>query len=424
MSGHGIDRRGLFAGGAGLAVLAAAGTGRMASSATPVATTMMSARDFGAVGNGVADDTEALQRVFEAALAGRQAALVVIPPGRYRVTRTIGVTSGTSPEGNVTQRAGILAQGALLISEIRGGAPVIKIESRAVIRYFLIEGLQIKGSGQDGHGLHIECQTRGTYFYNFCLRDLIVEGCGGDGCNLTGNIFEGQIFNSYFRDNKGNGATFSHGEQNTVLSAVHCFGCVFGGNGVNGVKMVNGAQDVSFHGCYFLLNKYYGLSARSGCTLLSNCGFENNHMHAKNFASGGAGIDLMVFGTLIGCTGYSIYRQTHLIRAFVTNRLVMIGCTGEGDGDADQARLATLHGKSEASVTLVGCYGGVDRQGKLSALEFGAVGGSAHFGSQWDSSGLAWLGDHCLWVDGKGQLRIKRGAPRRDDDGSIVGASS
>ncbi len=422
MSPRGIDRRGLFAGGAGLAILAAAGTAHVASSAAPPGT-MISARDFGAIGDGVADDTDALQRVFEATLAGRQAAMVVIPPGRYRVTRTIDVTSAERPEGNVTQRAGILAQGARLISEIRNGDPVIRIESRAVIRYFLIEGLQIRGSGDDGHGLFITCQTGGTYFYNFCLRDLIIEGCGGDGCNLLGNVFEGQIFNSYFRDNKGNGATFSHGKQNTVLSAIHCFGCVFGANGAHGANMVNGAQDVSFHGCYFLLNKFYGLSAKSGCTLLSNCGFENNHMRAKDFAGGGAGIDLMVFGTLIGCTGYSIYRQTHLIRAFVVNRLVMIGCTGEGDGAADGARLADLRGKADASVTVVGCYGGIDRQEKLSVLELGAAGGTARFGSRWDSSGLAWLGDHCLWVDGRGRLRMKRGAPRSDDDGSIVGVS-
>jgi hypothetical protein len=422
MTGHGIGRRGLFAGGAGVAVLAAAGASHVASSAVPPGT-MASARDFGAIGDGVADDTDALQRVFEAALAGRQATMVVIPPGRYRVTRTIEVTSKGKPDGNITQRAGILAQGAQLVSEIRRGNPVIKIESQAVIRYFLIEGLQIRGSGEDGHGLFINCQFAGTYFYNFCLRDLIIEGCGGDGCHLAGNIFEGQIFNSYFRDNKGSGATFSHGAQNTVLSAVHCFGCVFGANGAHGAQLINRTQDVSFYGCYFLLNKLYGLSARTGCTLLSNCGFENNHMRAKDFARGGAGIDLMVFGTLIGCTGYSIYRQTHLIRAYVTNRLVMIGCTGEGDNAAEGARLAALKGKADASITLIGCYGGIDRQDKLPVLEFGAAGGSAHFGSQWDSSNLAWLGDHCLWVDDKGRLRMKRGAPRSDDDGSIVGVS-
>lgn len=415
-----MDRRSLFAGGAGLAMLAAAGPACAAAPAPPGQP--LSARDFGAVGDGIADDTEALQRSFEAAFAGRQAAVVVIPPGRYRVTRSIEVKSAGKPGGNITHRAGILAQGAQIVSEVRGG-PVVRFESRAVIRYVLIEGLHVRGSGEDTHGIDIECQTGGTYFYNFCLRDIIVEGCGGDGCRMVGNIFEGQIFNSYFRDNKGNGATFGHGEQNTVLSAVHCFGCVFGNNGGQGVALINGTYDVSFHGCYFLLNHFYGLSARSGCTLLSNCGFENNHSRARHFSRGGAGIDLMVFGTLIGCTGYSIYRQTHLIRAYVANRLVMIGCTGEGDGDAEGAYLASLHGNDDASITLVGCYGAVERKGKVPVVEVGTTGTSARFDSKWDSSGLAWLGQYCLWVDGRGRLRMKRGTPSRDEDGSIVGAA-
>src|SRR3546814_1144647 len=88
---------------------------------------------------------------------------------------------------------------------------------------------------------------RGRYIYNFCLRDIIVEGCGGDGCRMTGNVFEGQVFNAYFRDNGGNGVTLSHGAEDTVLSAVHFFGCVFGGNRVHGVTMIEGAEDVGFH---------------------------------------------------------------------------------------------------------------------------------------------------------------------------------
>src|SRR3546814_7416550 len=74
--------------------------------------------------------------------------------------------------------------------------------------------------------------------------------------------------------------------------------------------MIEGAEDVGFHGCYFLLNGKYGLSADRGCTLLAHCGFENNHRLAGGFENGDAGIRLMVRGTLIGCTAYSIHNQT------------------------------------------------------------------------------------------------------------------
>jgi hypothetical protein len=113
-----------------------------------------------------------------------------------------------------------------------------------------------------------------------------------------------------------------------ILSAIHVFGCVFGQNGQYGVEMVNGCYDVGFHGCYFLLNGKHGLAALNGCTLLSNCGFENNHESAPSFDKGGSGIYLQSFGTLIGCTAYSMFNQKRLIDAYVVGQLVMIGCAG------------------------------------------------------------------------------------------------
>lgn len=415
-----IGRRGLLTGTAAVGLLGAAGAA-VGSPRPKAPDRILSARDFGAVGDGVTDDTAALQKAFEATLTPKIATMVVIPPGLYRVTKTIRVVTKRPLGGNITHRTGILAHGARLVSVIDNGSPVIEIESQATLRFYLIEGLQINGSGKDGHGLLITCQKRGTYFYNFCLRDLVVEGCGGDGCRLIGNVFEGQIINGYFRENKGCGATFGHGKENTVLSAVHVFGCVFGANGVHGVTMIDGAQDVGFYGCYFLLNQRYGLSAATGCTLLSHCGFENNHMRAKDFDHGDAGLRLMVGGTLIGCTAYSIQNQTLLIRAFVTNRLVMIGCTASGGGAAKRARLGVVQGKGGAGVSVIGCQGGIERKGGIEMVEFDGEESGLRVGGRWDSEKLAWLGEHCLWVDSAGVLRIKKGKPKADDDGNAVG---
>ncbi|MGE0652145.1 MAG: glycosyl hydrolase family 28-related protein [Alphaproteobacteria bacterium] len=413
----GVRRRDLFAGAAGMALLPAAAVA--APPERPVATA--TARDFGAVGDGVADDSVALERLFAATLAGPKARVVQIPPGRYRVTRPIRIVTADRGPGNVTHRSGILAHGARIVSEVTDGKPVIEIESRATLRFYLIDGLEIVGRGKEGHGLSITCEKRGTYFYNFCLRDAIISGCGGDGLNLKGNVFEGQVFNSYFRDNRRNGATFAHGAEDTVLSAVHVFGCVFGGNGRHGAELAEGAADVGFNGCYFLLNKRFGLSAPNGCTLLSHCGFENNHMAAPDFAHGDAGLRLMVQGTLVGCTAYSIYNQTHLLRAHVTNRLTMIGCKGSGGARAKGAGLARIGGPKRGTATLVGCHGSVRHENAVGVVELGGGDRGTRLGAKWDSSDLAWLGDYCLWVDARGQLRMKRGAPRSDDDGQKVG---
>lgn len=43
-------------------------------------------------------------------------------------------------------------------------------------------------------------------------------------------------------------------------------------------------------------------------------------------------------------------------------------------------------------------------------------------GSAWNSSNLLRLGDHALWVDQSGALRMKRGVPGSDTDGTVVGS--
>ena len=68
---------------------------------------------------------------------------------------------------------------------------------------------------------------------------------------------------------------------------------------------------------------------------------------------------LMGFGTLVACTSYSMFKQTHLVRAFVANRLTMLGCTGSGGGKAKGATLARLGGGKDANAVLIGCNGGV-----------------------------------------------------------------
>jgi hypothetical protein len=421
-----IDRRGLIAGGAGVvAALAGMAPVSTALGATPAAATGepgLSAVAFGAKGDGKADDTAALQAALERAFAGDAATPLRIPPGAYRITRTLRIDTNHGGRGNITRTNGIFGHGAVLVSDIRDGSPVLAFANQATLRFTVIEGLQVQGNGGEGAGISVDSGRRGTYFYNFCLRDVNVQGCGGDGLKLVGNIFEGQLFNCYFRDNKGNGASFSHGPENTVLSAVHVFGCVFGGNGVQGAVLENGAADVSFHGCYFLLNDEFGMAAPNGCTLLSNCGFENNHRRAASFEAGGAGARILIFGTLVGCTAYSVYHQTHLVSAYVANHLTLIGCTASGGGQAKGAKLAKIEGRPGAGITLIGCSGDVDRGSGIHLVEVGMNGVGARFGAQWNSPNLVQLENYRLWIDSKGRLRIKDGPPRSEDDGAAVGA--
>ena len=414
-----IERRGFFLAGAAAALAARPAP---ASAAPPPARTL-SAASFGAVGNGIADDTAALQAALDASLK-QGGTMLVIPPGTYRVTRTLRLVPDRGSSGDIGRHNGILAHGARLLSMIGNGANVLEVKSRATVRFLIIEGLEVLGSGKEAHGIVVACDSRDNYLYNFCLRDVVVQGCGGDGCRMIGNVFEGQVANSYFRDNRGNGMTFAHGVHGGILSAIHVFGAVFGQNGIHGAALINGCYDVGFHGCYFLLNGQFGLQAANGCTLLANCGFENNHTTAASYQAGGTGIDLGSFGTLVGCTAYSVFHQTGLIRAFVTAPLVMVGCSGAGGGEAKAAGLAQLAGTPSGEATLIGCTGRVDCATNFEALEIGGPGGGIRFGGDWRSRNLARLGDYRLWIDGSGRLRLKNGKPQSDTDGVLVGPAA
>jgi len=392
-----------------------------AAAAAPAPARTLSSASFGAVGDGNADDTAALQRALDATFQGDSPGLLKIEPGRYRVSRPLKVYLAQSQnKGRYTRLHGISAYGAQIRSDIANDN-IFEFQSDVICRFLLIEGLEIRGNRRDGIGLNIQCIGNGRHIYNFCLRDVVVENCGGDGMSMIGNIFEGQIFNSYFRDNGKNGAVLGHDTKGGILSAVHVFGCVFGGNGADGATLVNKAVDVSFNGCYFLENDRFGLNTSNGITLLSHCGFENNHRKARDFASGGAGARILNYGTFVGCTAYSIKQQTHLVDAYVVNQLVMVGCSGYGGGQAKDAKLAKVHGTPEAQISFVGCRGGIDKSSAVEAVEIGQRGAGAQFSSGWNTKALPKLGGYTLWVDKGGKLRIKNGTPQSDADGQVVG---
>ncbi|PJI44451.1 glycosyl hydrolase family 28-related protein, partial [Ferrovibrio sp.] len=89
-----MQRRELLALGGAVLGTSALGTAQAAPPA-PAGRQILAA-DFGAVGDGKADDTAALQRGLNAAFA-EAGGMLVVPPGTYRVTRTLRI----SPKQNI-----------------------------------------------------------------------------------------------------------------------------------------------------------------------------------------------------------------------------------------------------------------------------------------------------------------------------------
>ncbi|MBV8538415.1 MAG: right-handed parallel beta-helix repeat-containing protein, partial [Alphaproteobacteria bacterium] len=247
----------------------------------------------------------------------------------------------------------------------------------------------------------------------------------GDGCRIYGNLFESQIVTCAFHGNRGNGATLAHSLHGGVLSSLQLFGCTFEENEGHGAEIVR-SYDVGFHGCAFRRNGRFGLLATNGCELVLACAFVDNHRSAFDFEDGGAGMGLRRYATLLACVAHSSAKQTHLIDADLSGsfaRLVMVGCRAAGEGAAAAAGLAKLHGWGTHPVTIVGCQGAVTYAGGVQPVEIGGATGSIGLSADWRGANLLQMGDHRMWVDASGRLRLKNGAPTSDDDGRPVGGS-
>ena len=84
-----------------VALLVVCSCGLISAADNNTSTAAVSITDFGAVGDGVADDTSAVQKAADAALAtsGSTPAALVIPPGQYLLTSSITVDVGGSQVG-------------------------------------------------------------------------------------------------------------------------------------------------------------------------------------------------------------------------------------------------------------------------------------------------------------------------------------
>ncbi|MFD0568147.1 glycosyl hydrolase family 28-related protein [Kitasatospora gansuensis] len=83
----------LIAAGAALGVVGAVGSGGTAAAAGPGGP-VFDVRAYGAVGDGVANDTAAFKAAFTAAAATKRPATVLIPPGTYLVAAGQRLTQG------------------------------------------------------------------------------------------------------------------------------------------------------------------------------------------------------------------------------------------------------------------------------------------------------------------------------------------
>ena len=241
----------------------------------------LNARDFGAVGNGITDDSEALQRAIDAAQA--QHRQLILPNGNYTINTGLSVAS-TRPQGNPPVSLGplgLIGQGRDLsiITAVRPMNAVINFS--AVIPEptdgHTLSNLLIDAAHQANYSVRAPAITR-SYFlsvgvissrlaglslgYGWCNRVELCEvrynHIGLHTYNMANNI---DIVDNIFEDNTGIGMYLGTGEQMRIE------GNVVEGHGGPGI-MVVASPGLVIQGNYFEVNN----DAHVFCCRINCCG--------------------------------------------------------------------------------------------------------------------------------------------------------
>lgn len=290
----------------------------------PLSTEPVNARWFGAVGNGTADDTAALQAWLDAAVSTRRAAY--LPRGRYRITAelTVALTDASkwvgglriygdqmafAREGNypgsVIEPTNAVTTAALVIS----GVPNTDNSNRGQINGLVVEDLGIRGvsGGTNGDGIRL------SYYTNATIRRVMVTDCA-----TALKIYR-----------QANGATYGYANQLIIeaffavanrgwgidaagagaLCGATITTCNFGSNTLGGVKIAPGPSTLTGNiytgniGPALLIVKPTGDSNATGPTVIGDH-FEHNAQAAVSDYSAGTAqvvIEYAQSPRFIGC---------------------------------------------------------------------------------------------------------------------------
>lgn len=128
--------------------------------------------DYGAKGDGVTDDTAAIQAAINAAVGGGS---IFLPRGRFMVRQLIIRNKGTTVAG--------AARFGTQIIRLSGDLPLIEMSGTATmaghLRYCSLTNLMISGNGLPGH------LVRSIYADNLVFRDINFINCDGTATDLT-----------------------------------------------------------------------------------------------------------------------------------------------------------------------------------------------------------------------------------------------
>jgi hypothetical protein len=205
---------------------------------------VVSVKDFGAVGDGVADDTAAIQAAINAATTSSTAKEVVFPSSDtsdfYKITAPIVITKPIRLRGESTNGAVILAVG------LSAGQFILDFSNAVSSAYFFgVENLTVRSDNGAPNGIRIRdvshLDMRNVWCYNLTKGVVVTSGTPGASCfanyfyNLTGYLCNQTVTVENFSG--GGQYTFEH--------------CNFTGNYGFNLDSSSAISQLGFKGCNF-----------------------------------------------------------------------------------------------------------------------------------------------------------------------------
>jgi hypothetical protein len=187
----------------------------------------VSVRDFGAVGNGITDDTGAIQDALD---TGKS---VFFPEGTYRTTATLNVATVGQKVTGAGQRLTIISADSLTGAVIRfkrsyhqcSGLTITSGVARTAAAYTA----GAHGILCEPDDLPVGAYLGNGYSLNLHFHSIEITQQPGDGLALTGSIFNGSSFNNFRIDTiKGHAVSLNRGVSRSNPSQFAVGLCEFG----------------------------------------------------------------------------------------------------------------------------------------------------------------------------------------------------
>jgi hypothetical protein len=210
----------------------------------------LNVKEYGAVGDGVADDTAALQSIFFNLEAGE---VIYFPPGVYRITDELMIGKDKDTTDREARFLGnaFYGHGASTVLRYDGAQGKSLLRIAGMLHYRMI------GLTMDGAGL----AARGIFYKN-------------------GARFQTHLFHQYIllRDFTEHGLYFGPlGDDPGGASAETVFKQMVFDNCGTGIAFLNfNDYNFTFEGCTFRENSRMAIECKNGNFYVRNCRFENN----------------------------------------------------------------------------------------------------------------------------------------------------